>query len=76
MRTFVPTPRHDRVAEKRNPVERDQQSRWYTEQQADNPQERLHGRGSVPNELKLSDGGRESKELDADATPPFAGARC
>ena len=29
-----------------------------------------------PNELKLSDGGRKRKELGADATPPFAGARC
>ena len=27
-----------------------------------------------PNELKLSDGGRKSKELGTDATPPFAGA--
>ena len=29
-----------------------------------------------PNGLKLSDGGKKSKELGTDATPPFAGARC
>ena len=34
------------------------------------------GKVAGPNGPKLSDGGRKSKELGADATPPFAGARC
>ena len=30
----------------------------------------------VPNEPKLSDGGKKRRELGTDATPPFAGAPC
>ena len=37
---------------------------------------KTHRQGSLgPNGPKLSDGGKKSKELGADATPPFAGAR-
>ena len=38
--------------------------------------EEPNARDSGPNGPKLSDGGKKSKELGADATPPFAGARC